>query len=111
MKYILTFFLGIFLCACSNQNRQLIAYHDFDHKVQYTQEKLNEHTYLIKIITNNKSRFSHLSEFLLRHSYKVCGQYGFQLTILSGIEDIDDKKISPSYIQPSLKVNLVCPSK
>ena len=84
---------------------------DFDHQVQFQQIKLSKNTYSIKVISNDKTHFNQLSTFLIRHSYKICGQYDFELTVLSGIEGIDDRKISPSYIQPSLSANLVCPNK
>lgn len=83
---------------------------DFDHGVKFSQMQVTADTYKLIVMSNNKTHFSRLSTFLLRQSYKICGHYGFTLEMLSGIEMIDERRISPSYIQPNLTANLSCSS-
>jgi len=99
----------IIFCAAVMQSYALASEYDFDHKVHYKQHKLDENSYRIEVIANSKIRFQRLSVFLLRHAYKVCGEYGYTLEILNGVEQIDDRQISPSYIQPNLSAKLICP--
>lgn len=106
------FIIPLFLiCSCTNRGDENAKSWDFDHGVQYRQKEINKGEYQLTVISNDNVRFNRLATFLLRQSYKVCGQYGFTLKVLSGIEDIDDRKVSPSHIQPSLSANLTCPKR
>ncbi|GLX77769.1 hypothetical protein tinsulaeT_11090 [Thalassotalea insulae] len=106
---ILLVVLFIFSGAVSAAEQEVN--YDFDHKVHYKQKRLAPGHYQIEALQKEKTRFSQLATFLLRHAYKLCGSYDFELKILSGVEQFDDRQMSPNYIQPSLSANLVCPKK
>lgn len=82
---------------------------DFDHELQYKQTKLTSTTYQIEVVANKNTRFEHLSAFLLRQSYRICGQYGYKLEMIKGIESFDHNKASPNLIVSNLTANLECP--
>ncbi|WP_206485009.1 hypothetical protein [Thalassotalea sp. G2M2-11] len=85
--------------------------YDFDHQLHYKQQRISDVEYHIEVLTDENRRFNRLATFLLRHAYHLCQSYQFNLQILDGIEQFDDRRISPNYIQPSLSANLVCPKK
>ncbi len=85
--------------------------YDFNHKVHYKQKRIAPGQFQLELLTKEKTRFSQLATFLLRHAYNLCGGHEFELKILNGIEQFDDRNVSPNYIQPSLSAELVCPTK
>jgi len=94
-------------CTQINQTRSDF---DFDHQVQFKQQLSDEGIYHVKVISTSKTSFEQLASFIFRHAYKLCGSYGFTMEVINGVEGFDDKRISPSYIQPSLSIKLNCPS-
>ena len=108
VKVIVIIFLSVSGLA---QAQRTIKEYDFDHKVHYEQTKLSEYSYHIKVKAEHKKPFNRLATFLLRHSLKLCNGYDYKLTILGGIESVDDKIAFPNYIIPSLSANLTCPEK
>ena len=84
---------------------------DFDHKVHYKQTQLSAGKYYLEVLNQDKTRFTQMSAFLLRHAHKVCKGYDFNLQLLKGIEQFDDKRVSPNYIHPALTANLECANK
>ncbi len=97
--------------GCSSTENQSKGYQsqwDFDHKLQFRKTKIDDHNYHLEIIPNDKIKFNRLATFLIRYSYKICGNYGYQVEILSGVEGFIDKKASPNYIQGSLIANVEC---
>lgn len=101
--------LSFTINAQAESNKETLQW-DFDHGVQYSQNQVTERQYQLKVFANDKTPFHKLSTFLIRQALKVCGQYGYKLEILSGVEGIDDRRVSPNYIQPSLKATLECPA-
>jgi uncharacterized protein involved in propanediol utilization len=83
---------------------------DFDHKVQYKKTKLDENTYQLEVIPNDKVNFERLSVFLLRRSYLICGGYGYKLELIKGVESFDHFKASPNMIMPNLTAKIECPT-
>lgn len=84
---------------------------DFDHKIQFKEKKLAMNKYYIEVIPKLDTNFGKLSKFLLRHSFKLCGNYGFKVEILSGIEAVDERESFPNKIMSSLSANIECPIK
>lgn len=112
MKRFICFIL-IFCCsACGlTSTKSEVSQWDFDHSLRFDQKKLSDNHYHIIVYRKNSTHFSQLSSFLMRQAYNVCQSYGFQLEVLSGVEDFNDRIVAKSYIQPSLKANLTCPIK
>ena len=103
---ILPFILGSSLIACAgltNNKANSTVQWDFDHHVQFIQTKFKKNYYQLEIIPNNKVKFEQLAMFLLRKSYSLCGSYHYNIEMIQGIEDFDDKRVMPNYISPPLK--------
>ena len=83
---------------------------DFDHNVQFKQTQLNHHNFQLEVIANNTVKFNHLSAFLLRRSYVICGEYGYKLKMIKGVESIDYQRASPNLIKSNLVARLECPT-
>jgi hypothetical protein len=83
---------------------------DFDHEVQFTQTELSPHHYELTVMQSNKVPFAKLATFLLRRSLILCGEYGYKLEVIKGVEGFDDKFSSPNFIRSNLSANLECPS-
>jgi len=109
-RYSLAFVLaGILLTGCVNFNQLNTGNEwDFDHQVQYKKTKLSANIYQIEIVSGNSANFDKLSAFLLRQSYLICGQYGYKLEILKGVESFDHSRASPNLIMPNLTAKLEC---
>jgi hypothetical protein len=84
---------------------------DFDHELQYKKTQLSDSSYQLEVIPNQKVSFERLSAFLLRRGYLICGQYGYKLELITGVESFDFPRASPNLIMPSLKAKLECPIK
>jgi hypothetical protein len=84
---------------------------DFDHDVQFTETKLSPNNYQLTVIQTNHIAFEKLASFLLRRSLILCGEYGYQLEILKGVEGFNVKQASPNLIRSNLSAKLECPSK
>ncbi|TYK64650.1 hypothetical protein [Colwellia echini] len=112
VQYSYLFLLPVLLIACvtnSTVNNQQHTEFDFDHEIQFSQTQLDEYSYRIEVVPNNKVNFGRLSAFLLRQSLLVCGGYGYQLTVLSGIKSVDHLRESPNLIMQKLTAKLKCP--
>ena len=83
---------------------------DFDHKLQYKQTKLSDSSYQLEVIPNQKVSFDRLSVFLIRSGYLLCGQYGYKLELITGVESFDFPRASPNLIMPNLMAKLECPT-
>jgi len=104
----------LLLSACTNDpnaNPQgaMGAQWDFDHKLQYKQTKLADSSYQLEVIPNQKVNFERLSAFLLRRGYLICGQYGYKLELVTGVESFDFPRALPNLIMPNLTAKLECP--
>jgi len=104
----------LLLSACTNDpnaNPQgaIGSQWDFDHELQYKQTKLSDSTYQLEVISNQRVSFEHQSAFLLRRGYLICGQYGYKLVMITGVESFDFPRASPNLIMPNLKAKLECP--
>jgi len=84
---------------------------DFDHQLQYKKTKLSDSNYQLEVIANQSVSFERLSAFLLRRGYLICGQYGYKLELITGVESFDSPRASPNLITPNLKAKLECPVK
>jgi|GEM_PF-633966 len=82
---------------------------DFDHQLQYKQTRLSANTYQLKVLPSNKVSFEQQSAFLLRRAYLICGNYGYKLELLKGIESFDHQRASPNLILANLTAKLDCP--
>ncbi len=100
----------IMMLFCRYVMANITKNYDFDHNVHYSQEDLGNGQYNITIISNDKTPFNQQTAFIFRHAYKVCQRYGFTMSLLKGVEGFDVARISPNFIQPSLTVQLKCPS-
>mgnify|MGYP006939814707 CR=1 FL=1 len=104
------------LTSCANEpsvNPKLTesSQWDFDHQLQYKQTRLSVSTYQLNVLSSNKVSFERQSAFLLRRAYIICGNYGYQLELLKGIESFDHQRASPNLILANLTAKLDCPSK
>ncbi len=105
----------LLLSACTNDpnaNPQsaMGAQWDFDHELQYKQTKLSDSSYQLEVIPNQKVNFERLSAFLLRRGYLICGQYGYKLALITGVESFDFLRASPNLIMANLTAKLECPT-
>tara|TARA_B110000881_G_scaffold107520_1_gene94330 strand:- start:1145 stop:1486 length:342 start_codon:yes stop_codon:yes gene_type:complete len=110
MKYLL---LGIIItqlmsCSYASETPSGTLEWDFDHKLQFRKTQIDERHFHLEIIRMPKTKFSQLSVFLLRKSQALCGEYGYQITMLSGVEGFLDKKALPNYIQGNLIAEVAC---
>lgn len=80
-------------------------------KYSLKKKKLANNKYSIEVLPKLDTEFSRLTEFLLRRSFKLCGNYGFKIEILSGIEEVDERKSFPNKIMSALSANIECPRK
>ncbi len=104
--------LPVALAGCTNQitdNEELQW--DFDHSVQYRQTKLSENSYNLVIVPKVKTHFNRLATFLLRHSKDICGDYGYKIEVLDGVQGFHDIEGSPNLILSSLSANIECVAK
>lgn len=93
--------------AIKSQDNQLQW--DFDHQVQFREVKLDDNSYEIEVVANNNTHFEMLATFLIRRSMEICQAYGFTVTILKGVESVNDRLGLPNMIMPSLSARVVCP--
>jgi hypothetical protein len=108
---ILLFCLTLSACSVLDTKTSFnggAAQWDFDHSVQFRQTKSSPNHYQLEIIPNNKVNFERLAVFLLRESYKICGNYHYKIEVVQGVEGFDDKRVMPNYITPSLIAKLEC---
>lgn len=111
MISIVFFSLFNSIAACTtltNDTSQNIIQWDFDHHLQFIQNQLNNRTFQLEVIRNNKTNFEQLAAFLLRKSYSLCGGYQYKLEMIQGIEGFDDKRAMPNYIPRSLIAKVEC---
>lgn len=106
-------FLYFSLSACANLDTKKINNNgatqwDFDHQVQFRQTKLATNHFQLEVIPNSKVSFHYLATFLIRKSYRICGNYHYKLEMIQGIESFDDKRAMPNYIFPSLMAKIDC---
>ena len=111
-KYILPSLCALFLGACAGPSTAVLGQAksewDFDHQLQFKKTKFDENNYQLEVIVNNKVSFERLSAFLLRRSYLICGQYGYKLQLIKGVESFDFPRASPNLIMPNLTAKLEC---
>ena len=84
---------------------------DFDHQIQFKEQKKTDGSYHIEVIAHNETRFEILATFLLRRSLELCQSYGFNIEVLKGVEGFNDKLGLPNMIMPSLAANVYCSKK
>ena len=114
MKFlIVTLSLFLFGCAqMSNENGSTDGKSwDFDHEIQFDQQKVGENTYFLRVRSTSKTRFSSLATFLVRKSFNLCKNYGFKIEVLDGVETYNDERYIKSFIPSSLEANVECPAK
>jgi hypothetical protein len=109
VRFVIIAAIGFLLISCATRdNADHFTEWDFDHQVQFEQKKFAEGLYQIKVISHSNTHFSRLATFLLRHSYKLCQRYDYQLTIIDGVETVDEKIARPNWISPSLIAHINC---
>jgi len=100
------------LVACTGSSQVLLGQTktkwDFDHQVSFKRTQFDETYYQLEVTSNNKGNFERLSAFLLRQSYLICGQYGYKLELIKGVESFDFPRASPNLIMPNLTAKLQC---
>ena len=102
--------LCVSLSACSNiENENGSSQWDFDHNIQFEQTKLSENKYHLQVNPKSDTHFDKLATFMMRKSYEICGNYGFTIEVLKGIERVNDRLSFPNLIMPSLAANIQCP--
>jgi len=111
-KYFTNLITVIFLCACSSQNITKVdsqkSHWDFDHQLQYRQTSLGEKLYRLEVLRNESSDFSNMSVFLVRHSFSMCGHYGFKIKVIQGVEIFTDSMVNRNQILRSLLADVEC---
>ena len=110
MKYLLLGIIITQLISCSYPSSASagILEWDFDHKLQFQKSQIDGRNFHLEIVRMHDTNFSQLSVFLLRKSKSLCGEYGYQITMLSGVEGFLDKKALPNYIQGNLIAEITC---
>ncbi|SES64294.1 hypothetical protein [Thalassotalea agarivorans] len=81
---------------------------DFDHQVQYYQQRLSENVVRLSVIPNSKTRFVRMSAFLIRQAEKLCKSKPFSLRNIEGVQTFDSMKAEPNRITPTLKADVHC---
>ena len=111
-KYILPPLCAFFLGACAGPSTAVLGQAksewDFDHQLQFKKTKFDDNNYQLEVIANNNVSFDRLSAFLLRRGYLICGQYGYKLQLVKGVESFDYPRASPNLIMPNLTAKLEC---
>lgn len=100
--------LVFFLSGCTSAIAFEKSQRDFDHQVQYSQKQINENTYQVSVHRLNKARFERMSVFMVRHAFKLCQHYGYQIEVLDGVELFNDRQRMPNKIFSSLVANIHC---
>ena len=106
--FILILAVALLSACASSNNANNNSQWDFDHNLQFRETKLTDNKYHLEIIPKNDTYFSQLATFLMRRSYQICGQYGYTLEVLQGIEGFNDREGLPNLIQSSLHANVEC---
>ena len=106
--FILILAVALLSACASSNNANNNSQWDFDHNLQFWETKLTDNKYNIEIIPKMYTYFRELSTFLMRRSYQICGQYGYTLEVLQGIEGFNDREGLPNLIQSSLHANGEC---
>ncbi|PKI13525.1 hypothetical protein [Colwellia sp. 12G3] len=114
-KYALSALCFFSLVACAGPSQVVLGQAqtewDFDHQLQFKKTQFDDKHYQLEVIPNNKVSFERLSAFLLRRGYLICGQYGYKLALINGVESFDYPRASPNLIMPNLTAKLECPLK
>jgi len=109
MRIFVLIFAVSLLSACTTSNKaNNSSQWDFDHNLQFKETQLADNKYHLEIIPKTDTYFSQLATFLMRRSYQLCGQYGYTLEILRGVEGFNDREGLPHLIQSSLQANVEC---
>jgi len=109
MKKIILLASVIVISACSSTDKKVDhSQWDFDHHVRFEQTVISDNSYQVIVLRNNDTHFAQMSMFILRHAKTICSGSSYQLEVLQGVEDFDDKRVAQSYIQPSLIANITC---
>ncbi|MCH2058546.1 MAG: hypothetical protein MK214_18440 [Thalassotalea sp.] len=82
---------------------------DFEHSVQFSIENIDEKTHRLIVTRQGRASFEVMNVFATRKARQICGNLGFSIKYLEGVELFDDKRAKPNYIFPSLKVDIRCP--
>jgi hypothetical protein len=105
--FIITSFILLSSCASLNKADNNSQW-DFDHELQFKETQLADNRYHLEIIPKQDTYFSQLATFLMRRSYQICGQHGYTLEVLKGVEGFNDRVGLPHLIQSSLSANVKC---
>ncbi|WP_019029786.1 hypothetical protein [Colwellia piezophila] len=112
-QYTLAMLCSFLFAGCAGANitmlGQVQSEWDFDHQLQFKRTQFDENHYQLEVISNQNINFERLSAFLLRRSYLICGQYGYKLELIKGVESFDFPLASPNLIMPNLTAKLECP--
>lgn len=111
--YTLLFTLSLYtsIAVCTSLNATEMsnnAQWDFDHNLRFRQTQLADNYYQLEMFPSKQANFEQLATFLIRKSYRLCGNYHYKLEMIQGIEEFDDKRAMPNYIQPSLIAKVEC---
>jgi len=112
MKPLFIFIVFLCLSSCAQLAPQNgLPQWDFDHNIQFNQTQLTDTRYHISVRATDKTQFSTLATFLMRHSLTLCKSYGFKIEVLAGVESYNHQLESPNMLMKSLSANIECPTK
>ena len=100
--------LGLNGCANTPTNYDNKAQWDFDHKIQFKLSSLGIDHYRLVINPNMQAKFATSSVFLIRKGFELCGNYNYQVKVISGVEAFLDKVAQPNLIQTPLTAEVKC---
>lgn len=109
MRKIILLASAFVLSACSSTEKKIDhSQWDFDHHVRFEQKVISNNSYQVTVLRNNDTHFAQMSMFILRHAKTICSGKAYQLEIIQGVEDFDDRRVAKSYILPSMIANITC---
>ncbi|REL28047.1 hypothetical protein DXX93_16750 [Thalassotalea euphylliae] len=82
---------------------------DFDHRVQFKLVKQTDKQYHLEVARLGGVSFERMNLFTTRKAKRICGDMGYSIKYLEGVESFDDRNAKPNYIFPSLTVEISCP--
>ena len=82
---------------------------DFDHRVQFKLVKQTDKQYYLEVARLGGVSFERMNLFTTRKAKQICGDMGYSIKYLDGVESFDDRNAKPNYIFPSLTVEINCP--
>ncbi|MFD2164948.1 hypothetical protein ACFSJY_01630 [Thalassotalea euphylliae] len=107
MKYIAT--ISLLVMSTAVVAKETKYQRDFDHQVQFAQEKTGEGIWRLEVSRQNDAKFATMVTFAARQGMKLCHRHGYDMKFVSGVEGFDDRRGMPNKIFPPLVVQITCP--